>query len=75
MVGSLILIESEFSVKEEALKFSLMNAKQIVIGRIAAMGWVVHVGANTHADLGKAILEFSQVPGVTGVVTLLIRNP
>jgi hypothetical protein len=72
MVESLILIEG--NVKKEALGISLSNAKQVVIGRVPGNGWVLHVAANSAADLGKALLKFAQIPGVTGVVTLTLRN-
>ncbi|MDQ1557937.1 MAG: hypothetical protein QOD32_997 [Pyrinomonadaceae bacterium] len=72
-VKSLILIEGS-SVTKASLNISLTNALQVVIGRAPAMGWIVHVAANSNADLGKALLKFAQVPNVTGVTTLLIRN-
>jgi hypothetical protein len=72
MIESLILIEG--SVKEEHLTISLSNAKQLVIGRVPGSGWILHVAANSAADLGKALLEFGQVQGVTSVVTLTLQN-
>jgi hypothetical protein len=72
MVESLVLIEGQ-RVKEEDLGISLMNAKQLVVGRAADMGVVLHVAANSAADLGNALLEFAQVRGVTGVVTLALH--
>ena len=73
MTESLILIEGK-SVKEEALRISLMNAKQLVIGNAPGFGTILHVAANTPADLGKALLEFAKVQGVTGVITLSLRR-
>lgn len=73
MTESLVLIEGN-SVKKEALHISLSNAKQVVIGRVPANGWVLHVAANTTVDLGKALVKFAQIPGVTGVVTLTLRT-
>ncbi|MDQ1591497.1 MAG: hypothetical protein QOG71_2124 [Pyrinomonadaceae bacterium] len=73
IVKSLILIEGS-SVTKASLNISLTNALQVVIGRAPAMGWLVHVAANSNADLGKALLKFAQVTNVTGVTTLLIRN-
>jgi hypothetical protein len=72
-VKSLILIEGS-SVTKASLGISLTSALHVVIGRSPAMGWIVHVAANSSADLGKALLKFAQVPNVTGVVTLMIRN-
>jgi hypothetical protein len=75
MIHSLVLIEGS-SVKEESLGISLMNAKQVVIGRVPGpgSGWILHVAANSSNDLGKALLEFGQIPGVTGVITLTLRS-
>ena len=72
MVESVILIEGQ-NVEQETLMISLGNAKQLVIGRAGQMGMVLHVAANSPADLGNALLEFAQLPGVTGVVTLALR--
>ncbi|HEX8128852.1 MAG TPA: hypothetical protein VF527_07105 [Pyrinomonadaceae bacterium] len=72
-VKSLVLIEGN-NVTKASLNISLTSALQVVIGRAPAMGWVVHVAANSSADLGKALLKFAQVPNVTGVVTLMIQN-
>jgi len=75
IVSSLVLIEGS-NVKEEALGISLMNALQVVIGRVPGpdSGWVLHVAANSLDDLGKALLEFGQIQGVTGVLTLTLRT-
>ena len=72
-IQSLVLIEGN-GVTKASLGISLSNALQVVIGRVPAMGWVVHVAATSNADLGKALLKFAQVPNVTGVVTLMLRN-
>ena len=74
MVSSVVLIEGK-DLTEEALRFSLSNAKQIVMGRVpGSSDWIVHIAATTLADLNKALLKYAKVPGVTGVVTLLIRS-
>lgn len=73
MIQSLILIEGN-GVKKEDLTFSLSNAKQLVIGRNPGFGWIVHVAATSHADLGKALLAFAKISGVTAVTTLAIRT-
>jgi len=73
MIKSIVLIEGN-SIKEEALKISLSNAKQIVIGRAPGFGMILHLAANSSADLGKALLAFSKIPDVTGVLTLALRS-
>ena len=72
MVVSLIQIEG--TVQKKALNISLSNAKQLVVGSASGFGLILHVAANSAADLGNALLAFSKIPGVTGVVTLAIRN-
>jgi hypothetical protein len=72
MIQSLVQIEG--NVKKEALGISLSNAKQLVVGRVPGDGWILHIAANSAADLGKALLKFAQVPGVTGVITLTLRT-
>ena len=72
MIQSLVQIEG--NVTKAALGISLSNALQVVIGRVPGDGWILHVAANTAADLGKALLKFAQVPGVTRVVTLTLRT-
>ena len=74
IIQSIVLIEGN-NVKKEDLKISLSNAKQIVIGSTAGFGVILHVAAISSNDLGKALLEFSKVPNVTGVVTLALRSP
>lgn len=74
MITSLVLIEGT-SVKKETLKsLPLSNAKQLVVGSAIGYGIILHVAANSTADLGKALLKFATVPGVTGVVTLMLRT-
>jgi hypothetical protein len=74
MTESLVLIQGN-AVKETALKISLSNAKQIVIGRAPGFGIILHVAANSSTDLGNALLAFAKVPDVTGVLTLALRSP
>ena len=74
MIESLILVEGP-NVSEETLRsVSLGNAKQLVVGRVPASGVVLHVAANSPADLGTALREFAQVPNVTQVLTLTLRT-
>ena len=72
MIESVVLIEGQH-VNQDTLGMSLGNAKQMVVGRTGAIGVLLHVAANSPADLGNALLEFAQVPGVTGVVTLALQ--
>lgn len=74
MFESLVLIEEKNVDTETLRSVSLMNAMQVVIGNVPGGGGVIlHVAANSADDLGKALLEFAQVPGVKGVLTLTIR--
>jgi hypothetical protein len=73
MIESLILIEGE-SVKEEGLNISLMNAKQLIKGNVPGMGIIVHIAANSPEDLQNALIEFTKVPEVKGVVTMIFRS-
>jgi len=74
MIQSLVLIEGK-SVKKETLGISLTNAKQLVIGSAPGFGVILHVAANSPADLGNALLALAKVPSVTGVLTLTLRTP
>jgi hypothetical protein len=73
MVLSLVMIEGQ-NVSTEALRsLSLGNAKQLVVGDASGFGTILHIAADSSADLGDALRAFAQVPGVTGVVTLALR--
>ena len=72
MIQGLILVEGQ-NVSEEDLMISLGNAKQLVVGK-SSLGVILHVAANSAAYLGNALLKFAQVPGVTGVLTLVLRE-
>ncbi|MEI4603052.1 hypothetical protein WAG19_14130 [Bacillus cereus] len=75
MIESLILVEGQ-NISTEALRsMSLGNAKQLVIGVITpAKGVILQVNATFSSYLGSALLEISQVPGVTNVLTLKLEN-
>ncbi|MBY0035644.1 hypothetical protein H7U08_03520 [Bacillus cereus] len=75
MIESLILLE-ESNISTEALRsMSLGNAKQLVIGVIPpARGGILHVIATSASYLGSALLEISQVLGVTNVLALKLEN-
>jgi hypothetical protein len=73
MIEGLILIEG-INLSEEALRsLSLGNALQLVVGNVPGGGVVLHVAADSDAYFGAALLKFSQVPGVTKVVTLVLQ--
>ena len=57
MIESLILIEGQNLSEETLRSVSLMNAKQLVVGRTPRSGVILHVAANSPADLGTASLN------------------
>jgi hypothetical protein len=73
MIESLILVEGR-GLKKETLGISLMNAKQVVIGYVPSFGMILHLAANSAADLNKAKLDISAIPGVTNLTTLTIHS-
>ncbi len=73
MVISLVLIEGK-DVSEQALRISLGNAKQIVVGKAPGFGIILHIAADTPVYLRNALTEFAQVPGVTGLTLLTTRT-
>jgi hypothetical protein len=72
MIASVIIIEGE-AIEEESLKISLMNAKQLVLGKAPQFGFILHVAANSIEDFSNALNEFSKIPHVTGVISVAIR--
>ena len=74
MVESILFLDGQGIDSEKVRSVSLANAKQLVYGRFAQTGVIVHVAATTIADLQKAIVQFSGVPGVTSAITLAIRE-
>ncbi|MGH1288600.1 hypothetical protein [Bacillus toyonensis] len=75
MIESLILVEGQ-NISTEALRSkSLGNAKQLIIGVTPpTRGVILHITAASSSYLGSALLEISQVPGVTNVLTLTLEN-
>jgi len=69
----LILIEGK-EVKMEHLYISLSNAKQTVINPPTVLGYLVQITGNEIKDIHKAILDFTFIPEVTGVVSLIIKS-
>jgi len=74
MTVGLVVIEGH-NVSEEALRStSLMNAKQLVIGRAPEIGIVLHLAASSSSDFSAALAKFAAVSGVSGVLTVVVRN-
>ena len=70
---SIILLEGN-GVEEEALYISLMNAKQIIIGRIPDIGSLLFIEATSVEDYKNALVAFAAVPNVTAVVPLYLKS-
>lgn len=74
MIEGWVLIE-EHNLNQAALSsLSLMNAKHLVVGSVPGSGVMLHVAASSAADLGSALLEFAQLPGVKRVLTLALQT-
>jgi hypothetical protein len=73
MIESLVSIDGNGVDLEMLRGISLSNAKQLVLGFAAQFGIVVHIAANSPADLSNALIKFAQIPGVTRVLTLSIK--
>jgi hypothetical protein len=74
MLEAVLLIEGKNVSEEKLRSLSLANAKQLIFGRFAGDGTVVHVATDNHVHLQKAILEFAGVSGVASVLTLAVRR-
>ena len=74
MVESVLLLDGQGIDAEKVRAVSLANAKQLVWGRFAQTGIIVHVAATASKDLQKAIVQFSEVPAVKSVLTLAIKE-
>ena len=74
MMLGLVLIEGQHVSEETLRSVSLGNAKQLVVGNAYGFGVVLHIAAESPADLGNALREIGQVSGVTGVLTLALRT-
>jgi hypothetical protein len=74
MVESVLLAQGKTGIEEKLRTVSLANAKQLVYGRFGTSGTILHVAANSEADLQKAVLDFSSVPGVSSVMTLAVSK-
>ena len=74
MTEALLLVEGKNVSEDKLRSLSLANAKQLVYGRFAGGGHVLHVATDTHANLQTAILKFAGVAGVSSVLTLAVRQ-
>jgi hypothetical protein len=74
MIESLILIEGKDLSEEKLRSLSLGNAKQLVIGITPRGGIILHIASTSSAYLGSALIEFTEVPGVTKVLTLALET-
>lgn len=74
MIESVLLIKGSNDARDGLRSVSLMNAKQLVFGRFGENGTILHVAATGQPDLQNAILELSQLAGVTDVLTLAISG-
>jgi hypothetical protein len=74
MVESVLLVQAKAGVEEKLRTLSLANAKQLVYGRLGASGTILHVAANGEPDLQKAMLDFSNVSGVSSVIALAVTK-
>ena len=74
MVESVLLVQAKAGIEEKLRTLSLANAKQLVYGRFGASGTILHVAANSEADLQKGMLDFSKVSGVSSVIALAVTK-
>jgi len=74
MVESALLVQGKAGIEEKLKSLSLANAKQLVYGRFGTNGTILHVAANAEADVQKAILDFSNVSGVSAVLMLAVSK-
>jgi hypothetical protein len=72
MMLSLVLIEGQHVSEDTLRSISLRNAKQLLVGNANGFGVILHIHAESPADLGNALRAFTHVPGVTGVLTLAL---
>jgi hypothetical protein len=73
MTQSIVLIQGK-NVKEQNLHISLQNALQLIIGSAPGFGIILHIAADAPEYLEKALIAFSEIPKVTGVITLMVRT-
>jgi hypothetical protein len=74
MILSLVLVEGQDVSREALRSLPLGNAKQLVIGDAEGFGAILHIAAESPTDFDKALHEFAQISGVTGLLTLALRT-
>ena len=74
MLLCLFLIEGAGVAVDSLRSLSLQNAKQLIVGNAYGFGLVLHVAAESRDDLDRALRDFAEVDGVTGIITLAIRT-
>ena len=74
MLENLLLIKGPAVDAEVLRALSFGNAKQLVVGRVPGGSVVLHITAESAADLGRALLDLAGVAGVTEIVTLAIQT-
>lgn len=73
MVVCLVLVEGD-KVIEENLMIPLTNAEEFLIGRVDGLGILAHFVAPSTTDLDTAVRGLTEVPNVTGVLTLATKH-
>lgn len=73
LTNSLILIEGK-NLKDENLMISLACAKQLIVGNDLTFGVILAVAAESSEYLRNALIDFSKIPEVTGVILLAART-
>jgi hypothetical protein len=74
MIESLILIEGKDLSEEKLRSLSLGNAKQLVVGKVPGDSIILHIAAESSDFLRTALLKFTEVSGVTKVLTLALET-
>jgi hypothetical protein len=74
MIKGLVLVEGQ-NINEETLRsLSLGNAKQLIVGSASEFGVILDVTAETSTHLANALIDITQVSGVSGAMMLALRN-
>ncbi|REG90266.1 hypothetical protein [Algoriphagus antarcticus] len=73
MVEGLLLIRGQ-NLEKRNLMISLSNAKQLIVGRVHTLGFIVHIAASTQEDFYAAFLRFSAIPKVKDTLPLLVSK-
>ena len=74
MTECLLLIDGEHLEAESFRHLSLANAKQLVWGPVSLFGVVLHLAAQTPADLSSAVERLSAVDGAKSATVVAMRR-